>query len=68
MKNHGMILAFRPEPTYSRDANTTHEALVYTKLVPELGLFRIGRFKLYSDFLPRNNIVCKIDITCNELQ
>ena len=68
LKNHGIVLAFRSEPTYRGDAGTTSEDLVYVKLMPELGLLHIGGFKLYSDFFPRNNIGCKIDNTYNELQ
>jgi hypothetical protein len=68
LKNHGIVLAFRSEPTYRGDAGTTCEDLVYVKLMPELGVLRTGGFKLYSDVLPRNNVGCKIDNTYNELQ
>ena len=68
LKNHGIVLAFRSKPTYRGDACTTCKAPVHIKLMPELRLLRIGGFKLYSDFLSRNNIGCKVDITCDELQ
>ena len=70
VNDHGIVVAFRPEPTDKGDANATSKRLVDLRLVLKLGVLRLDRLKLDGDFLPGDDVDSEVDVTytCHSVQ
>ena len=62
VNDHGIVVAFRPEPTDKGDANATSKRLVDLRLVLKLGVLRLDRLELDGDFLPGDDVDTEVDI------
>ena len=62
--DHGVVVGFGTEPADKGDANAAGESLVYLGLIFKLRMLRLDRFELDCDFLARNYVDPKVNITC----
>lgn len=61
--DHGVVVAFRAEPTDKRYADSTSEGLVDLRLILKLGMFRLHGLELDGNLLPGNDVDSKVDVT-----
>lgn len=64
IKDHRVIVAFSAEPAYEWYADTAGKRLVDLALILELGVFSLGRLKFNGNFLARDDVNAKVDVTC----
>ncbi len=63
VNDHGVVVAFCPEPTDKRDTNTTGKGLVYLRLVLELRVLSLDRLELNGDFFAGDDVDPEVDVT-----
>ena len=61
--DHGIVVAFGPEPTDERNANTTGEGLVDLGLVLKLRMLRLDRLELDGNLFPGDDVDTEVDVT-----
>jgi hypothetical protein len=63
VENHGIVVALGSVPADEGDTNATGKRLVDLGLVLELGVLGLDRLKLDGDFLARDNVDTKVNVT-----
>ena len=56
IQDHGVVVAFRAEPTHKGDSNTTSKRLVDSGLVLQLRVLGLDRLELDGDLFTRNDV------------
>ena len=63
VEDHGIVVAFCPEPPDEGNTDTSGKGLVDLGLVLELGMLGLDGLELDGDFLTRDDVDPKVDIT-----
>lgn len=56
IKDHGVVVALRAEPSHKGNTNASSEGLVDLGLILELGMLSLHRFEFDGDLLAGNDV------------
>lgn len=63
VEDHGIIVAFRSEPSNERNTNTAGKSLIDLALILKLGMLGLDRFELDGNLLTGYDVDTEVDIT-----
>lgn len=66
--DHRIVVALGAEPTDKGNADTTSKSLVDLGLVLELRVLSLDGLEFDGDFLARDDVDSKVDVTCDKVQ
>jgi len=66
VQNHCIVVALCSEPPHKWNADTASKGLVHFGFIFELGMFGLDGLELDGDFLARDDIDSKVNVTLND--